>query len=152
MINWNDWQYFLGEWMGEGSGESGKGSGGFHFEFDLQNRILVRKNFAEYPPSKGKPAYRHDDLIVIYQEPEEPFRATYWDNEGHVIHYTVEFSQDKNSLIFLGDILPSAPRFRFTYTKMGDDTLSIKFEIAPPGKPEEFAPYIEATAQRKIHF
>jgi hypothetical protein len=32
---------------------------------------------------------------------------------------------------------------------MGSDTLRIKFEIAPPGKPEEFTPYIQAAAQRK---
>jgi hypothetical protein len=150
MTNWDDWQYYLGEWIGQGAGEPGEGNGGFRFYFDLQDQILVRKNFAEYPASEEKPAYRHDDLMVIYREPERSFRATYWDNEGHVIHYTAEFSQDKNTLTFIGDIQLSAPRFRFTYKKMGNDALSIKFEVAPPGKPEEFALYIEAAAQRKI--
>jgi hypothetical protein len=150
MKNWDDWPYYLGEWTGEGTGESGEGSGGFRFDFELQGQILIRRNFADYPASVERPAYRHDDLMIIYGESEGPSRAIYWDNEGHVIHYTAEFSRDKNVLTFLGDIQPSVPRFRFTYEKMGIDTLRIKFEIAPPGNPEEFAPYIEASAHRKL--
>ncbi len=119
MTNWDDWQYYLGEWIGEGTGEPGEGVGGFRFDFDLQGQILIRRNFAEYPPSAEKAAYRHDDLMIIYRETEGTFRAMYWDNEGHVIHYTVEFSKDKNTLTFIGDVQPSAPRFRFTYQKRG---------------------------------
>ena len=44
---------------------------------------------------------------------------------------------------------PSAPRFRLTYTRADAARLKLKFEIAPPGKPDQFAPYIEATARRK---
>lgn len=151
MTNWDGWQYFLGEWISEGIGEAGECSGEFNFYFDFQAQILVRKNFAEYPAREGKPAYRHDDLMVIYRDAEESFRATYRDNEGQVIQYTAEFSADKSALTFISDIQPSAPRFRLAYKKMGNDLLSIKFEIAPPGKPDEFAPYLEAAAQRKIH-
>lgn len=149
MTTWDDWQYYLDEWIGQGTGEPGEGVGGFRFDLDLQGQILMRRNFAEYPASDGKPAYRHDDLMIIYREPDGSSRATYWDNEGHIIHYGAEFSNDKNTLTFIGDIQPSAPRFRFTYQKMGNNTLSIKFEIAPPDKPEDFAPYIEAAAHRK---
>ncbi len=151
MTNWDDWQYYLGEWIGDGTGEPGEGSGGFSFYFDLQNQILIRKNFAEYPATEEKPAYRHDDLMVIYREPEGPFRAMYWDNEGHIIYYIAKFSEDKNTLTFIGDILESAPRFRFIYKKIDSNTLGIKFEIAPPGKLEEFTSYIEAIARKKIH-
>lgn len=149
MSDWEDWNYYLGEWTGDGEGEPGEGSGGFRFDFDLQGHILVRKNFAEYLATEKMPAYRHDDLMIIYRDPEQGFRATYWDNEGHIIYYTAEFSQDKNILTFLGDIIPSAPRFRFIYNKVNNNVLGIRFEIAPPGRPEEFAPYIEAKAQRK---
>ena len=151
MFHWEDWNYFLGEWIGEGTGEPGEGRGGFRFDFDLQGQILVRRNFAEYPATAEQPSYRHDDLMIIFQDPQQRFRATYWDNEGHIIRYTVEFSQDKNILIFLGDTIPTAPRFRFTYNRLDDRVLGIKFEIALPGRPEEFAPYIEARAQRKRH-
>lgn len=149
MPSWEDWNYYLGEWTGEGGGQPGEGSGGFRFDLDLQGQILVRRNFAEYPAIAEKPAYRHDDLMIIYRDSQNGFRATYWDNEGHIITYTAEFSQDKNILTFLGDTVPTTVRFRFTYNKVNDHVMGIKFEIAPPGRPEEFAPYIEARAQRK---
>jgi len=46
-------------------------------------------------------------------------------------------------------VLPSSPRYRLTYVKTGSDTLTLRFEIAPPGKPDSFSTYIEAKAKRK---
>jgi hypothetical protein len=146
--NWDSYYFLIGEWVGEGGGNPGQGAGSFSFSFDLQNRIIVRKSFAEYPAVKDCPAFRHDDLMVMSQE-NNSIRAMYWDNEGHVINYTVEFSKDTNSVIFLSELVPSAPRFRLTYTKSENNTLKILFEIAPPGKPDSFTKYIEATAHRK---
>ena len=146
--NWDSYHFLIGEWVGEGGGNPGQGAGGFSFSFDLQNRIIVRKNFAEYPAVKDHPAFRHDDLMVIYQE-NNSTRATYWDNEGHVINYTVEFSKDTNSVIFLSELISSAPRFRLSYTKSENNTMKILFEIAPPGKSDSFTKYIEAAAHRK---
>lgn len=149
VANWDPWQFLLGEWVGEGGGGPAQGSGGFTFSSDLQQRILVRRNYANYPATTDRPAYAHEDLMLIYQQPGAPTRAIYFDNEGHVINYAVTFFQDGDIITFLGEIQPSAPRFRFTYTKLGPGSVGIAFEIAPPGKPEEFAPYIRATAQRK---
>ena len=60
--DWGPLQFLVRNWTGEGGGEPGQGSGSFSFTPDLQGKILVRKNVAEYPPSKEKPAYKHDDL------------------------------------------------------------------------------------------
>src|SRR6476619_2249849 len=118
MTAWDDWQYYLGDWRSISEEEPGAGVGGFRFDFDLQGQILMRMNFAEYPASEEKPAYHHEYLMIIYRETEGQFRATYLDNEGHSIHYRTEFSNDINTLTFIGDIQPSAPRFRFTYQKI----------------------------------
>jgi hypothetical protein len=146
--NWDSYHFLIGEWVGEGGGNPGQGAGGFSFSFDLQNRIVVRKSFADYPAIKGHPTFRHNDLMVMSQE-NNSTRAIYWDNEGHVINYTVEFSKDTNSVIFLSELIPSSPRFRLTYTKAENSTMKILFEIAPTGKPDSFTKYIEATAHRK---
>ncbi len=66
-----------------------------------------------------------------------------------MIHYTAEFTADQKTLVFLSDLLPSAPRYRLTYTKAKNDTLSVKFEIAPPDKPESFSTYLQAMARRR---
>jgi len=147
---WEGWNFLLGQWVGEGSGQPGQGSGGFSFALDLQGKVLVRKNHADYPATKDHPAFSHEDLTVIYHEDgASPARAIYFDNEGHVIHYDASFSKDGTTWVFLSDSVPSAPRYRLTYTKEKNGMLGIKFEIAPSGKPEAFSTYIEARARRE---
>jgi hypothetical protein len=146
---WADWKPFLGTWQGTGTGQPGQGAGEFTLQAELQNGILVRRNYAEYPATKDKPAYRHDDLMVIYPDNEKT-RADYWDNEAHVIHYLAEISAGK--LVFTSDPAQPGPRFRLTYTSTtANDTLKILFEIAPPNDPSAFKTYIEASARRRSH-
>lgn len=86
--------------------------------------------------------------MVVYQEGGKT-KAVYFDNEQHVINYTVELSKDSNAAIFLSDASPSAPRFRLTYSEMGTDRVKITFDIASPGKPDSFKTYVEGTARKK---
>jgi hypothetical protein len=148
--SWAPLEYLLGDWVGEGAGQPGQGTGEFSFHPDLQSRILVRKSYAAYPPTKDHPAFRHDNLMVIYRESASaPPRAIYFDNEGHVINYSISVSSDQKTIEFVSEVLPSSPRYRLTYFKTGSNTLTLKFEIAPPGKPDSFSTYIEAKAKRK---
>jgi hypothetical protein len=128
---WKAVQFLTGEWVGEGAGAPGESAGACSFTFDLQHRVLVRKNYAE------SATLRHDDLMVVYLEKE--LKAIYFDSEGHVIHYTVEAGPD--SVRFLSE------QYRLTYRKTGDDKLSLDFDVAPPGK--AFSNYLHATLRRK---
>jgi hypothetical protein len=131
---WKQLQFLTGEWVGEGSGSPGDGAGGCSFDFDLQRKVMIRKNYAVYP------TFRHDDLMVVYLDPEsKAVKAIYFDNEGHVIHYTVEPGPD--SVKFVSE------QYRMTYRKTGDNKLSLDFDMAPPGKP--FSNYIHATLRKK---
>ncbi len=147
--DWKPFHFLLGEWIGEGNGAPGQGSGTFSFDFDLQKQILVRKSYANYPATKDKPAYFHDDLTIIYKQPDGSVHAIYFDNEGHIINYSVIFSDDHNSLIFISDIIADSPRYRFTYAKVNNQKLNIKFEIASSTKPGAFTPYLEGAVHRK---
>ena len=87
---WGKFGFILGEWIGEGGGAPGAGSGSFSFLPDLGGKILVRKNHSEYPADKDKPPVVHDDLLIVYRDAPDPDeKAIYFDNEGHVIHYDV---------------------------------------------------------------
>lgn len=145
--DWESWKFLIGEWIGEGGGQPGQGSGGSKFYFDLQGTILTRTNYSNFPATKDRPAFTHNDLMIIYRETGIT-RAVYFDNEGHVIYYTAEFSTDFNTLTFTGDIKPSEPRFRLIYSKEPGDKLKLKFEFAPPGKPEAFSTYIESVLKK----
>ncbi len=135
-------KFLVGNWVGEGSGQPGTGGGEFSFAPELSGRVLVRHSYAEYPSTKDRPAFRHDDLMVLYPESGK-LRADYWDNEGHAIHYTV--TTEPGSATFVSD--GPGPRFRLTYSAKSADKVAIKFEIAPPGG--EFKTYLEGTARKK---
>ena len=88
--------------------------------------------------------------MVIYPDPEtKKMRATYFDNEGHVIQYATEIAVDQRTITFTSDPAPASPRFRLTYTLTAAGTLKIKFEMAPPGKPDSVYTYLEGLAHRK---
>ena len=106
--DWSSWQFLLGEWVGEGGGnQPGQGAGSCIFHLDLQNRVLMRKNHSEFPASKERPAFSHDDLMIIYQEAGQT-KAVYFDNEGHIIHYVVTFPEKQPSVVFESEA--TAPR------------------------------------------
>ena len=143
--DWGAAQFLIGHWSGEGSGQAGAGSGSFSFTPDVQGKVLVRKSYAEYPAQGGKPAYRHDDLMIVYRdETSRQLRAIYFDNEDHVIRYTAKAAD--GGIVLVSDGGANEMRYRLTYTPDGKDRVKLKFEIAPPGK--EFATYIEAAARR----
>jgi hypothetical protein len=148
-IPWEGWQFLIGEWVGEGGGEPGQGSAVFTFSPDLDNKVLVRRSHMDFPATPFRPAVVHDDLLIVYQDPDQSRRAIYFDNEGHVIHYSVEISEKQDTVTFLSEKLPSEPRFRLSYWKTPEATLTTRFEIAPPGQPEAFSVYVEGNARRK---
>jgi hypothetical protein len=145
---WEPYRYLVGDWVGEGGGRPGQGTGRFSFRWDLQKHVMVRRNFAEFPAAQGRPALVHEDLMVIHPGEDGAMKAVYFDNEGHVIHYAIEDAKDGRTLVFVSDPSPTAPRFRLTYTKgQGDDVL-IKFETTQPGKPDGFRTYFDGKARR----
>jgi hypothetical protein len=146
---WESHRFLEGEWEGEGSGKPGEGKGQFSFAFELQGKVLVRKNHSAYPATAGRPAIKHDDLMVVYRaDGGKQIKAIYFDSEDHVINYTATVSEDKRTVTYVSDMVPAAPCYRLSYTKGKDAAVSIKFEIAPPDKPSAFKTYLEGTARR----
>lgn len=146
--DWTAWQFLQGKWVGEGSAEVGQGSGYFTFEPDLQKKVWVRRNYAEYDATKDRPRYVHEDLMIIYFDPpSNSTRAFYCDNEGHIINYQATFSSDGKALTFLSDLQEGAPRFKLTYLRDAPGHMSIKLEMAQPDKPEDFQKIVEG----KVH-
>jgi hypothetical protein len=115
----------------------------------LQRQVLLRRNHVDFPATLERPAFAHDDLTVIYPDPVDGMLAVYFDNEGHVIHYSVTIAEGRHEVIFASEAVLSEPRFRTTYLQQPDGSLAIRFEIAPPGNPEGFSTYTEGSVKRK---
>ena len=147
---WSDLEGLLGTWAGINSGGApGKAdTGSCSFALDLQDAVIVRKNHASYPGANGRPASVHDDLMVIFHR-GDAVRATYYDSEGHEITYAVTCKPTDKTWTFLSDLAVNSPRYRLTYTGISSAELKLKFEVAPPDKPDAFRTYIEATLKKQ---
>ena len=147
--DWKDFDFVLGDWKWSGGGKPGEAKGVSTFRPDLLGTVLVRTNHLDYPATKERAAFAHDDLIYVYRDPvDKTLRAIYFDGEGHVIRYRVTVAPDKNSIEFLSDAAPDGTTCRMTYRKVTADSVTETFEIAPPGKPNDFARYVEFLATR----
>lgn len=143
--SWDKWNYLIGEWVGEGNGQPGKGEGKFSFQTDLEGKILVRKNHTVFPETATSKAMVHDDLLIVYQNSGGASQeAIYFDNEGNTIKYRVSFTQ--NSVVLTSDIEKKTPRFRLTYVPSDNKTVTINFEMASSEAPEEFKMYLSGKA------
>ena len=146
----DDLRFLIGEWQGAGAGGPGSGKGTFSFALDLQGKVIVRRNHAEYPATAGRPAVRHDDLIVIYLDgASNQILANYFDSEGQQISYKVTPSSDHEAVTFLSEPSTLQPRYRLSYMRVKDGTLNGKFEIAPSGQPDAFKTYLEWSSRKK---
>ena len=136
-------RFLLGEW--QGIGDQAGATGGFTFSSTVQDHVIVRTNYSDTPATAGSPASRHDDLMVIYLE-GEAVKADYFDNEGHVIRYVVQ--PRSGGVVFVSETRPGEPRYRLTYTRADDTTITGSFEVAPPGQPDAFASYLTWRARK----
>ncbi len=139
-------QFLVGNW--EAESKPGDASAHFEFSLDLQGKVLVRRNHVEYPATPGQQAVVHDDLLVTYQEGiPVSIRATYFDSEGYIARYTVT-SSGPGQVVFVSEPGAKVARYRLSYTQLPDGRLNAKLEVAPPGKPNAFANYLEWVSKR----
>ena len=159
---WASLSFLIGDWSGAGMGKpSDAVAGSTRFFTDLGGKILVRKNRAELAARPGeKTGAVHEDLMIIYPQGGGPaFRADYFDNEGHVIHYSLSFPEKQSSAVFESDPSAAGPRFRLVYRMdssglgpqgtgpQGPGTLVNEFWIAPPGG--EFRVYLRGELKKR---
>jgi hypothetical protein len=112
----------LGRWRGEDLARHEIGE--FSLKPELGGRVLVRRNRDDSPQG------HHEDVMIIFSAPTG-LRASYFDNEGHVINYTITAAPGHIELV--SDDASNQPRFRLTYDVHGSDELTVDFAIALPG-------------------
>jgi hypothetical protein len=118
--------------------------GAASFRFEVEGRVLVRKSYADQPAANGRPASHHEDLMTVFAEGGQ-LKALYLDNEGHVIRYLAAGVPE--GIAFTSEPGPG-PRFRLTYLRRSQALVNLRFEMAPPGRPEAFTTYLEAGTRK----
>jgi len=118
------------------------------FALDLQGKALVRHNHAEYPATNAKPAYTHDDLLVVYRELKPvATKGLYLDSDGYYARYTIT-SAGPGQATFTSDVIPGFPRYRVSYSLLPDGRLSTTIEVSPAGKAKAFGPFLQWISKR----
>ena len=146
---WKSLQFLVGTWEAKTQGGSAGAAvnGTYTFQLELRNHVLARwsRNFACSGPANYD--CEHGDLLYVYQEAaEQPYKAIYFDNEGHVIHYNVS-TPSPNTAIFLSDSSSPGPQFRLIYELKGSVMFG-KFQMRMPGQ-ADFKPYLEWSGEKK---
>lgn len=130
--------FLLGTW--DAIPDATGATGSCVFTMDLQDKVMVRKNYSTTPGANGKPDTTHVDLMMIYVD-GGALRADYYDSETHIIRYVVSAS-GPNRVVFLSDATATGPGYRLTYWLDAPGLVKGQFEIAQPGKPVAFTTYL----------
>lgn len=146
---WKPLRFLIGTWEAktQGGSAAAAASGTYTFQLELRDHVLARR--AGTGERKGPDDFNcdHRDLLYVYPEaPGQPYKAIYFDNEGHVIHYEVT-TPAPGTAIFLPDPSRGGPRFRLVYELKGS-VMSGKFQMQMPGQ-AEFRSYLEWSGARK---
>ncbi|HEY2782261.1 MAG TPA: hypothetical protein VGI90_15880 [Steroidobacteraceae bacterium] len=146
---WRSLQFLFGTWEArtQGGTANAAGSGTYTFQLELQNHIVARHSGGEACKGPADFNCEHGDLLYVYSDaPGQPYKAIYFDNEGHVIHYDVSTPSPFRA-IFLSDQSRAGPQFRLSY-ELNGSTMSGKFQIRMPGQ-AEFKSYLEWSGSRR---
>ena len=147
---WKELAFLEGTWEAntQGGTAGAKGSATYTFQPQLGHHVLARLS-GSYADCKGPVTFdcQHSDLLYVYQDAaNQPLKAIYFDNEGHVIHYDVS-SPEPNVALFLSDASVLGPQFRLVYA-LKNGSMSGKFQMRMPGQ-SEWKSYLEWSGPKR---
>ncbi len=140
---WAPLRFLIGTWEARTLGDGVQSSGSYGFQTELRGHVLARHSATK--DCKGPLDFNceHSDILYVYPEGSS-FKAIYFDNEGHVIHYNVSTPAPATA-VFLSD--GPGPRFRLVY-ELKTGVLNGKFQIQAPGQ-ADFRSYLEWSGGKK---
>ncbi len=148
-ISWKPLEFLIGTWEAKTQGGSvgASSSGTYTFKMDLRDTVLAR--YSGTAGCKGPADFNcdHVDLLYAYSDATaRSYKAIYFDNEGHVIHYAISISS-AGSAVFLSDPSQLGPQHRLSYELKGS-VMYGKFQMRMPGQ-TEFKSYLEWSGEKK---
>jgi hypothetical protein len=146
---WTALGFLEGTWVAhtQGGSAGAQSDGTYTFKSELKHHVLVRRS--DSAACKGPADYDcdHGDVLYVYRDAEDqPLKAIYFDNEGHVIHYAVS-TPNLTTAIFISESASSGPQFRLVY-ELKDAVMSGKFQMRMPGQ-SEWKSYLEWSGAKK---
>jgi hypothetical protein len=146
---WSAIGFLEGTWEAKtlGGAANANVAGSYSFKKELGGHILARHSSRD--GCKGPAGFDcdHGDLLYVFQDQAgEPLKAIYFDNEGHIIHYSVS-TPAPDRVVFISDAGTPGPRFQLVY-ELKAGVMSGKFEMQMPGK-TDWMPYLEWSGKKQ---
>lgn len=139
----------IGTWEArtQGGSASAVSVGAYAFQLELGNHVLARHSSNAACQGPADFNCDHGDLLYIYRDsPDQPLKAIYFDNEGHVIHYDVTTPAPNNATL-LSAPSQQGPQYRLIYELKGKVMLG-RFQLRMPGQ-SDFRSYLEWAGEKK---
>lgn len=137
---WTPFKYFLGNWQGEGKGQSGVSQLDREYQSILNGKyIQIRHKSVYAPQAKNPKGETHEEISLLsYDRRGKSFMFRQFHVEGFVIEYKAEtVSEDGKLIVFTSESIENIPagwRARETYRIVNENEFTETFELAEPGK------------------
>jgi hypothetical protein len=143
-------EFLVGKWkVTDRTGDPGTATGGEEeWLTEAGGAVLARRAWCEFPETAKRPAFRHEDLLVIYVDSESKLQGIFWDNEGHVHFYRhVQTADAGDGVRLVTDPAMPGPRQALEYSFVPPNVSTAVFSLLVPGAPE-FKPYLRWECRR----
>ena len=143
-------EYLVGKWhVTYRTGDPGTATGGEEaWSSEAGGAVLARRAWCEFPETPQRPAFRHEDLLVVYADAEARLQGVFWDNEGHVHFYRhVQVADAGDGVRMVTDPAMPGPRQALEYRFAPPDRTSAVFSLLLPGAPD-FKAYLQWECRR----
>lgn len=151
--SWLPFTPFIGNWAGEGSGESGTGKYERSYQYILNKNFIEIRNKSTYAPTDQNPKGEvHEDIgYFSYDKGLKKFKLRQFHVEGFVNEFVLEsISSDGKTIVFTTVAIENIPkgwRARETYRLIGENEIVELFELAEPEK--DFQLYSQVSLVRQ---
>jgi hypothetical protein len=150
---WSPLKPFIGQWVGEGGGEPGKGTYERTYQFLLNKNFIEIKNKSTYQPTDKNPKGEvHEDIgYFSYDKSIKKFKLRQFHIEGFVNEFVLDsISADRKTIVFVTvgiENIPKGFRAKETYRLLSENEIEETFELAQPDK--EFEVYSKVKLARQ---
>ena len=150
---WQPIRFMLGSWLGEASGEPGKGTVERTYEFVLGDKFIEEHNTSRYAATAPdrKPEIHHHRGFISFDKAASTLMLRHFHEEGFVNLYALDAKASSASHLVVESVsfenFSNEWKARETYDVVSADEFIETFELAAPGK--EFALYSRNHFKRK---
>jgi len=146
---WHNFRFLVGSWEAKTTGGVAQAHVATSYSFRMELREYLMARHARNGTCSAPDDYdcQHSDLLYIYPTGNgSAFEAIYFDNEGHIIRYSLT-SPKPGTAVFLSDPALPGPQYRLSYTFL-NEVMSGQFEMKMPGQ-ADFTSYLEWSGKRQ---